>query len=174
MSTYEDTCLSENHGIYTALFDDLKDSGATDLLNSYITAVKLDERFAFENNDKEMLFPNFQIACDVLIARFYVKWNNLIQGVLKTNLPNGASTMTETKNSGGQTTTNNISAYDTSDLIPNDSTNVDNDQTVTTTTTDITGTQFIMTLYKNGSIYDIINTDIRHTLFSHIVDSSAE
>lgn len=174
MQTYEENCLSENHGIYTALFDNLKDSGATDLLNQYVTAEKLDERFAFENNDKELLFPNFQVACNVLIARFYAKWSNLIQGVLKTSLPNGASTITETKNSGGQTTTNNVSAYDTSDLIPNDSTNVNNDQTVTTTTTDITGTQFIMNLYKNGSIYDIINTDIRHTLFSNIVDNSAE
>ena len=128
--------------------------------------------FQINNNDKEMLFPNLQAACDVLIARFYAKWNNLIQGVLKTNLPSGASTITETKNSGGQTTTNNTSAYDTTDLVPNDSTNIDNDQTVTTTTTDITGTQFILSLYKNGSIYDIINTDIRHTLFSQIVDNA--
>lgn len=170
MPTYEETCLSENQGIYTALFDSLKDSGITDLTNAYVTAQKLDERFAFENNNKEFLFPNFAVACDVLISKYYYKWNTLIQGFLKSSLPAGASTVTETVNSGGQTTTNNTSAYDTNDLIPTDSTKVDNNQTVTTTTHDITGMQFIISLYKNGSIYDIINRDIRHTLFSKIVD----
>lgn len=170
MHTYQQNALIENHGIYTALFDSLRDSGVNDLTNQYVTAQKLDARFAFENNQKELLFDNFQLACDVLLAKYYTKWVNLIQGVLKTNLPAGASTITETKNSGGSTTTNNVSAYDTSDLIPNDSSTINNNQTVTTTTTDITGTQFIMNLYKNSSIYDIINADIRHTLFSNIID----
>lgn len=170
MHTYEQNALAENHGIYTALFDSLRDSGVSDLTNQYVTAQKLDARFAFENNTKELLFDNFQTACDVLLAKYYTKWVNLIEGVLKSNLPAGASTITETKNSGGNTTTNNTSAYDTSDLIPTDSTTVDNNQTITTTTTDITGTQFIMNLYKNSSIYDIINADIRHTLFSNIID----
>lgn len=171
MTTYEENCLSEQHGIYTSLFNSLKDSGVTDLTNQYVTAQKLDERFAFENNDKELLVPNFQVACDILISKYYTKWTNLIQSILKTSLPNGASTITETKNTGGQTTTNNVSAYDTTDLVPNDSTNTDNNQTVTTTTTDITGTKFIITLYKNGTIYDIINSDIRRTLFSNIVSN---
>lgn len=170
MHTYEQNALAENHGIYTALFDNLRDSGVSDLTNQYVTAQKLDARFAFENNQKELLFDNFQLACDVLLAKYYSKWVNLIQGVLKSNLPAGASTITETKNSGGSTTTNNVSAYDTSDLIPNDSSTIDNDQTVTTTTTDITGTQFILNLYKNSSIYDIINADIRHTLFSNVYE----
>ena len=170
MHTYEQNARGENHGIYTALFDNLRDSGVSDLSNQYVTAQKLDARFAFENNSKELLFDNFQVACDVLLAKYYSKWVNLIQGVLKTNLPAGASTITETKNSGGSTTTNNISAYDTSDLIPNDSSTIDNNQTVTTTTTNITGTEFIMNLYKNGSIYDIINADIRHTLFSNVYE----
>ena len=170
MHTYEQNARAENHGIYTALFDSLRDSGVSDLTNQYVTAQKLDARFAFENNQKELLFDNFQTACDVLLAKYYSKWVNLIQGVLKSNLPAGASTITETKNSGGSTTTNNVSAYDTSDLIPNDSSTIDNNQTVTTTTTDITGTQFIMNLYKNSSIYDIINEDIRHTLFSNVYE----
>ena len=152
------------------MFDSLRDSGVSDLTNQYVTAQKLDARFAFENNQKQLLFDNFQLACDVLLAKYYTKWVNLIQGVLKSNLPAGASTITETKNSGGSTTTNNVSAYDTSDLIPNDSSTIDNNQTITTTTTDITGTQFIMNLYKNSSIYDIINADIRHTLFSNVYD----
>ena len=42
MATYEENCLSEQHGIYTALFDSLKDSGVTDLTNQYVTAQKLD------------------------------------------------------------------------------------------------------------------------------------
>ena len=170
MHTYEQNVRGENHGIYTALFDSLRDSGVSDLTNQYVTAQKLDARFAFQNNQKELLFDNFQTACDVLLAKYYTKWVNLIQGVLKTNLPAGASTITTTKNSGGSTTTNNVSAYDTNDLIPNDSTKIDNDQTVTVTTTDITVTQFIMNLYKNSSIYDIINADIRHTLFSNIYE----
>ena len=170
MHTYEQNARAENHGIYTALFDSLRDSGISDLTNQYVTAQKLDARFAFENNQKELLFDNFQTACDVLLAKYYSKWVNLIQGVLKSNLPAGASAITETKNSGGSTTTNNVSAYDTSDLIPNDSSTIDNNQTVTTTTTDITGTQFIMNLYKNSSIYDIINEDIRHTLFSNVYE----
>lgn len=170
MHTYEENALAENHGIYTALFDSLRDSGVSDLTNQYVTAQKLDARFAFENNQKKLLFDNFQLACDVLLAKYYSKWVNLIQGVLKSNLPAGVSAITETKNSGGSTTTNNVSAYDTSDLIPNDSSTIDNNQTVTTTTTDITGTQFIMNLYKNGSIYDIINEDIRKTLFSNVYE----
>ena len=170
MHTYEQNELAENHGIYTALFDNLRDSGVSDLTNQYVTAQKLDARFAFENNQKELLFDNFQLACDVLLAKYYTKWVNLIQGVLKSGLPAGASTITETKNSGGSTTTNNVSAYDTSDLIPTDSSTIDNNQIVTTTTTDITGTQFIMNLYKDSSIYDIINTDIRHTLFSNVYE----
>ena len=112
----------------------------------------------------------FLIDCYLNIYGYFILKSLTIQGVLKSNLPAGASTITETKNGGGSTTTNNVSAYDTSDLIPNDSTTIDNNQTVTTTTTDITGTQFIMNLYKNGSIYDIINSDIRHTLFSNVYD----
>ena len=98
MHTYEQNALAESHGIYTALFDNLRDSGVSDLTNQYVTAQKLDARFAFENNQKELLFDNFQLACDVLLAKYYTKWVNLIQGVLKTNLPAGASTITETKN----------------------------------------------------------------------------
>ena len=83
MHTYEQNALAENHGIYTALFDNLRDSGVSDLTNQYVTAQKLDARFAFENNKKELLFDNFQLACDVLLAKYYTKWVNLIQGVLK-------------------------------------------------------------------------------------------
>lgn len=161
---YEDMVISEDRGIYSALFDVLKDSGITDLSNQYITAQKLDARFAFENNLKECYFKTFQQAVDVLIGKYYNKWSNLISGVLKSNLPSGASTVTETKSTGKNT--NNVSAYDSESLVT-DSGN-DSEANTTTTVTDITGTQFIMNLYKNNTVYDIINTDIRRTLFKNI------
>ena len=94
MHTYEQNARGENHGIYTALFDNLRDSGVSDLTNQYVTAQKLDARFAFENNSKELLFDNFQVACDVLLAKYYSKWVNLIQGVLKSSLPAGVRAVT--------------------------------------------------------------------------------
>ena len=167
---YQDMVISEDRGIYSALFDGLKDSGITDLGNQYITAQKLDARFAFENNLKECYFKTFQQAVDVLIGKYYNKWSNLISGVLKSNLPNGASTVTETKSTGKNT--NNVSAYDSESLVT-DSGN-DSEANTTTTVTDITGTQFIMNLYKNNTVYDIINTDIRRTLFRNIYNVNKE
>ena len=61
MHTYEQNALGENHGIYTALFDNLRDSGVSDLTNQYVTAQKLDARFAFENNKKELQNKDKQI-----------------------------------------------------------------------------------------------------------------
>lgn len=167
---YQEMVISEDRGIYSALFDGLKDSGITDLGNQYITAQKLDARFAFENNLKECYFKTFQQAVDVLIGKYYNKWSNLISGVLKSNLPNGASTVTETKSKGKNT--NNVSAYDSESLVT-DSGN-DSEANTTTTVTDITGTQFIMNLYKNNTVYDIINTDIRRTLFRNIYNLNKE
>lgn len=167
---YQDMVISEDRGIYSALFDGLKNSGITDLGNQYITAQKLDARFAFENNLKECYFKTFQQAVDVLIGKYYNKWSNLISGVLKSDLPNGASTVTETKSTGKNT--NNVSAYDSESLIT-DSGN-DSEANTTTTVTDITGTQFIMNLYKNNTVYDIINTDIRRTLFRNIYNLNKE
>lgn len=167
---YQDMVISEDRGIYSALFDGLKDSGITDLGNQYITTQKLDARFAFENNLKECYFKTFQQAVDVLIGKYYNKWSNLISGVLKSNLPNGASTVTETKSTGKNT--NNVSVYDSESLVT-DSGN-DSEANTTTTVTDITGTQFIMNLYKNNTVYDIINTDIRRTLFRNIYNVNKE
>ena len=167
---YQDMVISEDRGIYSALFDGLKNSGFTDLGNQYITAQKLDARFAFENNLKECYFKTFQQAVDVLIGKYYNKWSNLISGVLKSNLPNGASTVTETKSTGKNT--NNVSAYDSESLVTDSGNN--SEANTTTTVTDITGTQFIMNLYKNNTVYDIINTDIRRTLFRNIYNLNKE
>lgn len=166
---YQDLVKQDDGGIYTILLDSLKNS-EIELSNSYVTAQRLDARFAFENNLKECYFNDLTKAVDVLIAKYYDKWNHLITSVLKSELPTGVSSITKTANTGGTVTTNKISAYDSNDLIPDDSSSVDNDQTITTTTTDITGTQFIMSIYKNNVIYDIINTDIRRTLFTNIVE----
>ena len=167
---YQDMVISEDRGIYSALFDGLKDSSVTDLGNQFITAQKLDARFAFENNLKECYFKTFQQAVDVLIGKYYNKWSNLISGVLKSNLPNGASTVTETKSTGKNT--NNVSAYDSESLVTDSGNN--SEANTTTTVTDITGTQFIMNLYKNNTVYDIINTDIRRTLFRNIYNLNKE
>lgn len=163
---YQDLVMSEDRGIYTALFDNLKDSGITDLGSQYMTAQKLDARFSFENNLKECYFKTFQQAVDVLVAKYYNKWTNLINGILKSDLPSGASTITKTKSQGKNT--NNVSAYDSDSLVTDSG--KDSEVTTTTTTTDITGTQFIMNLYKNNTVYDIINKDIRRTLFRNIYD----
>ena len=112
---YQDLVQSEKMGIYTALFDSIKDPHISDLTNTYITAQKLDARFAFENNTKECYFLTFAQAVDVLIAKYFNKWIQLVNNVLNPNLSNGASSITETQ--ANSKNTNNVSPYDSQDTV---------------------------------------------------------
>ena len=50
---YQDIVKQDDIGIYTALRDKLQDSKLK-IADSYVTAQRLDARFAFENNLKEI------------------------------------------------------------------------------------------------------------------------
>lgn len=165
---YQDLIAGENHGIYTALFDSLRDAGVSDLKDTYITAEKLDARFSFENDDKECYFKTLQQACDVLTAKYLAKWTNLIKGVLKNNLPAGATSYSVSDGKNELDNKNSVSAYDSNALVTDSGNNSNGTNHNELTTYDLTGQQFILNLYKNNNVYDIINTDIRKTLFRNV------
>ena len=90
---YQDIVKQDDIGIYTALLDKLQDSKLK-IADSYVTAQRLDARFAFENNLKECNFKDFNSAVDVLIAKFYTKWVHLFDTFENGSLASGASQTT--------------------------------------------------------------------------------
>lgn len=165
---YQDLIIQDGKGIYTALLDKL---GSNNIVNDIITAQKLDSRFSFENNLKECLFHSIDAASVVLIAKYSSKWIKLLSSY-NDKLPAGATSYTLTNSKQNANNTNNISAYDSSDMLPDSGTNTDSTVNVDETHYTLTGKQLILNLYKNVNIYDIINADIRKTLFRnvHILD----
>jgi len=156
--------VKDNSGIYTLLLNRLSNSDISKISNSYVKATDLDARFLFENGEKDCLFNDLNNAVSVLIAKYYQKWSVLINDFITGKLANGASQVTEQTGTGK--VTNNISAYDSSDLVPDNGsdTNTNNETTIY----DIDGVNFILTTYKNNIVYDTINTDIRRTLFQNV------
>lgn len=167
MVTYEKLVIQDDAGIYTLLLDKLKDDDFK-LANSYVTAQRLDARFAFENNLKECLFDDLTKAVDVLIAKYYGKWSNLISAFLNDNLKNGAAQTTVYSGSGNSDSTNSVSAYDSDDLLKDSGLTTSNKQDYTSTVYSLSGQVLIQNLYTNNLVYDTINTDIRHTLFNQV------
>lgn len=165
---YQDLVQSEDKGIYTALFDSLKEPNISDLTNTYITVQQLDARFAFENNMKEVYFTTLAMAVDVLTAKYLTKWTALISGILKNSLPNGASQYQVSSGNNTLNNTNTISAYDSDAMVNDNGSNASGSSHNETTTYDLTGQEFVLTLYNNNNVYDIINTDIRKTLFKNV------
>lgn len=161
---YQDLIIQDDKGIYTALLDKL---GSNNIVNDTITAQKLDTRFSFENNLKDCLFDSLDNAVDVLIAKYSSKWNKLLSAY-NNKLPDGATSYTLTNSKQNANNTNNISAYDSSDLLPDSGTNSDSSVNVDETKYTLTGKQLILNLYNNVNIYDIINADIRKTLFRNV------
>ena len=164
---YEDLVKQEDAGIYTLLLDKLQNSGLT-IANAYVTAQRLDARFAFENNQKDCYFDDLTKAVDVLIATYYNKWLHLVNAFENGLLSDGASSKTVYTGSGSGENKNNISAYDSDDLVSDSSLTTNTKQDYTNIVYDLTGQELIKDVYSNNFVYDTINSDIRHTLFSQI------
>ena len=164
---YEDLVKQEDAGIYTLLLDKLQNSGLT-IANAYVTAQRLDARFAFENNQKDCYFDDLTKAVDVLIATYYNKWLHLVNTYENGLLSDGASSKTVYTGSGSGENKNNISAYDSDDLVSDSSLTTNTKQDYTNTVYDLTGQELIKDVYSNNFVYDTINSDIRHTLFNQI------
>ena len=164
---YEDLVKQEDAGIYTLLLDKLQNSGLT-IANAYVTAQRLDARFAFENNQKDCYFDDLTKAVDVLIATYYSKWLHLVNAFENGLLSDGASSKTVYTGSGSGENKNNISAYDSDDLVSDSSLTTNTKQDYTNIVYDLTGQELIKDVYSNNFVYDTINSDIRHTLFNKI------
>lgn len=164
---YEDLVKQEDAGIYTLLLDKLQNSGLT-IANAYVTAQRLDARFAFENNQKDCYFDDLTKAVDVLIATYYNKWLHLVNAFENGLLSEGASSKTVYTGSGSGENKNNISAYDSDDLVSDSSLTTNTKQDYTNIVYDLTGQELIKDVYSNNFVYDTINSDIRHTLFNQI------
>ena len=164
---YEDLVKQEDAGIYTLLLDKLQNSGFT-IANAYVTAQRLDARFSFENNQKDCYFDDLTKAVDVLIATYYSKWLHLVNAFENGLLSDGASSKTVYTGSGSGENKNNISAYDSDDLVSDSSLTTNTKQDYTNTVYDLTGQELIKEVYSNNFVYDTINSDIRHTLFNQI------
>ena len=167
MTTYEKLVQKDDTGIYTLLLDQLK-SDDFKIANAYVTAQRLDARFAFENNLKECLFDDLTKAVDVLIAKYYGKWSKLITGILNDNLKDGATQTTVYNGTGNSDQTNTVSAYDSDDLLKDSGLTSNTKQDYTSKVYSLNGQVIIQSLYTNNVVYDTINTDIRHTLFNQI------
>lgn len=161
---YQDLTIKDNKGIYEALLDKL---GSNNIATDLITAQKLDTRFSFENNLKECLFDDLDNAADVLVVKFSSKWSKLMLA-FNAAIPDGASNYTVTNSKQNVNNTSSISAYDSDDLLKDSGTNSDASGNTSTTVYDLSGQELIYNLYSNNNIYDIINTDIRKTLFRNI------
>lgn len=161
---YQDLIVQDDKGIYTALLDKL---GSDDIVNNTITAQRLDARFSFENNLKECLFDSLDNAVDVLLAKYSSKWTKLLSAY-NNKLPDGATSYTLTNSEQSANNTNNISAYDSSDMLPDSGSNSDSSVNSDDTQYTLTGKQLILNLYNKVNIYGIINTDIRKTLFRNV------
>lgn len=164
---YEDLVKQEDAGIYTLLLDKLQNSGLT-IANAYVTAQRLDARFSFENNQKDCYFDDLTKAVDVLIATYYNKWLHLVNAFENGLLSDGASSKTVYTGSGSGENKNNISAYDSDDLVSDSSLTTSTKQDYTNIVYDLTGQELIKDVYSNNFVYDTINSDIRHTLFNQI------
>lgn len=161
---YQDLTIKDNKGIYAALLDKL---GSNNIATDLITAQKLDTRFSFENNLKECLFDDLDNAADVLVVRYSFKWSKLM-AAFSSNIPDGASNYTVTNSKQNVNNTSSISAYDSDDLLKDSGTSSDAAGNTSTTVYNLDGQELILNLYSNANIYDIINTDIRKTLFKNI------
>ena len=165
---YQDLVAKQDGaGIYTLLLDKLQNSGLK-LSNAYVTAGRLDARFSFENSEKECYFDDLTKAVDVLIATYYNKWLHLVNTFENGQLGDGASTKTVYSGSGSGENKNNVSAYDSDDLVNDSSLTSSTKQDYTNTVYDLTGQALIKDIYTNNFVYDTVNSDIRHTLFSKI------
>lgn len=146
--------------IYQQLFNlphfDLK------LTNDLVTVDFLDKKFSFQNDSKELLLTDLSLAAKIIVAKYYDKWNTYISTVLSKNLPVGETTITETDANSND----NVAAMDSPTNIP--VSGQDAHSKVTTTVSTAKNVGYLLGVYQKYSIYDMIDTDIRRTLFLNV------
>ena len=157
---------NSNHGIYWELtqhknFD-------LNIVNDLVTADYLDKGFYFHNGDKTIQKDNLTLSdySDIILASYYDKWKTYINVLLDTEFKNGESSRSETTTKGTVTNTNKVSAYDSNDLIDDSAVEQNNNITATTTLTTQDSTLKMLNVYQKYSVYAMIETDIRKTLFN--------
>ena len=155
-----------NHGIYWELtqhkhFD-------LNIVNDLVTADYLDKGFYFHNGDKTIQKDNLSLSdySDIILASYYDKWKTYINVLLDNEFKNGESSRSETTTKGTVTNTNKVSAYDSNDLIDDSAVEQNNNITATTTLTTQASTLNMLNVYQKYSVYAMIETDIRKTLFN--------
>lgn len=155
-----------NHGIYWELtqhknFD-------LNIVNDLVTADYLDKSFYFHNGDKTIQKDNLTLSdySDIILASYYDKWKTYINVLLDNEFKNGESSRSETTTKGTVTNTNKVSAYDSNDLIDDSAVEQNNNITATTTLTTQDSTLNMLNVYQKYSVYAMIETDIRKTLFN--------
>ena len=157
---------NSNHCIYWELtqhknFD-------LNIVNDLVTADYLDKGFYFHNGDKTIQKDNLSLSdySDIILASYYDKWKTYINVLLDNEFKNGESSRSETTTKGTVTNTNKVSAYDSNDLIDDSAVEQNNNITATTTLTTQDSTLNMLNVYQKYSVYAMIDTDIRKTLFN--------
>lgn len=155
-----------NHGIYWELTQHKKFD--LNIVNDLVTADYLDKGFYFHNGDKTIQKDNLTLSdySDIVLASYYDKWKTYINVLLDNEFKNGESSRSETTTTGTVTNTNKVSAYDSNDLIDDSAVQQNNNITATTTLTTQDSTLKMLNVYQKYSVYAMIETDIRKTLFN--------
>ena len=155
-----------NHGIYWELTQHKKFD--LNIVNDLVTADYLDKGFYFHNGDKTIQKDNLTLSdySDIVLASYYDKWKTYINVLLDNEFKNGISSRSETTTTGTVTNTNKVSAYDSNDLIDDSAVQQNNNITATTTLTTQDSTLKMLNVYQKYSVYAMIETDIRKTLFN--------
>ena len=132
------------------------------LTNSLVTIDFLDKKFSYQNANKELLLDDLSLAAQIIVAKYYDKWNTYISTVLSKNLPVGETTTTESVANSND----NVTAMDSPTNIP--VSGQDAHSKVTTTVATAKNVGDLLSVYQKYSIYDMIDTDIRRTLFLNV------
>lgn len=159
--------FAKNKGIYQAIFD--LPNVKLNIVNDVIPIDYLDNSFMFHNGHKCVVdnLKDVTDAAKIIITENYTKWQNYINGVLQADSLS-AGTITTQKTTGQNTAKNQISAYDSNDLVNDGQTTQDNTITSETKVTNLDDLNKLINLYQSKQVYDIINSDIRNVLFQNI------
>lgn len=159
--------FAKTKGIYQAIFD--LPNVKLNIVNDVIPVDYLDNSFMFHNGRKCVVdnLKDVTDAAKIIITENYTKWQNYINGVLQADSLS-AGTITTQKTTGQNTAKNQISAYDSNDLVNDGQTTQDNTITSETKVTNLDDLNKLINLYQSKQVYDIINSDIRNVLFQNI------
>ena len=157
---------NSNHGIYWELLQ--HKNFDLNIVNDLVTVDYLDKSFYFHNGTKTIQKDNLTLSdySDIILASYYDKWKTYINVLLDNEFKNGTSSRSETTTTGTVTNTNKVSAYDSNDLIDDSAVQQNNNITATTTLTTQDSILQMLSVYQKYSVYAMIDTDIRKTLFN--------